>query len=80
MERVVLVLASDEDWGGGVDGRVGGRERGTDGERRRVWRRREVESFGACVAVGLRERAPCGVEGRDGDPWRVWELASWDRN
>lgn len=47
MESVVLVLASEDDCKGGVDGRVGGRERGTDGERRRVWMRREVESFGA---------------------------------
>jgi hypothetical protein len=68
MERVVLVCEREEDGSGGVDGRVGGSERGTEGERRSVWRRREVESFGAWELVGLRERAPRGVEGRDGDP------------
>ena len=72
-------MEEDDEASGGVEGRVGGAERFTEGERRRDWRR-EVEWVVEWPAVGLRERAPRGVPGREGEPRGVWAWKLGDEN
>lgn len=73
------MLEVDEEARGGVEGRVGGADRWWEGERRRDWRS-EVECEAEWPAVGLRERAPIGVPGREGEPRGVWAWKFGEEN